>query len=275
MTPEILMRDLVQARVLGAIFARSLKHEVVLKGGMALRALFCSERLTKDIDLAQEPGRPLAGLQKLMRAAIADATRGVLQDVVVSEPKQTATVARWKVHGNTPTGTHVGLTIEVSRRGFPKDHITHKTYQPAGARMPAVTIDVYDAEAIAASKVFALASENRVAVRDLFDLDLLIRMEVRPPPSLFDGVKDKAALIKDVWTKIELMSWPQFQNDVMPYMDESARSRFDAARFADMQAIVGVNVESWLTDDDDRHRSPSPVMDDEDDDRDDAPRRSP
>jgi predicted nucleotidyltransferase component of viral defense system len=257
MESEVLMRDLVQARVLGAIFARSVRDEVVLKGGMALRALFGSQRYTKDIDLAQDRSHSLGSLQRLMRAAIADATKGMLHNLVVTEPKQTDTVARWKVHGNTAAGTHIGLTIEVSRRGYPREHVLAKSFQAPGK--PAVTIDVYDAEALAASKVFALASDNRVAARDLLDLDLLIKMDVHPSPALFASITDRPAFIKQIWDKIELMTWHQFQNDVLPYMDVSARSRYTEDSFAEMQILVGTEVERWLSDE---VRAPKPSVGD-------------
>ena len=36
--PEILQRDLIQARLLSAVFNRAVKNEVVLKGGMAIES---------------------------------------------------------------------------------------------------------------------------------------------------------------------------------------------------------------------------------------------
>ena len=39
-----LERDLVQTRLLCAIFSRSVKNQIVLKGGVAMRLLFGSQR---------------------------------------------------------------------------------------------------------------------------------------------------------------------------------------------------------------------------------------
>src|SRR3546814_16314014 len=45
-------REIMQARLLSAIFLRSVRHALVLKGGMALRATQGSLRMTTDIDLS-------------------------------------------------------------------------------------------------------------------------------------------------------------------------------------------------------------------------------
>lgn len=248
MDNEILERDLIQARLLSAIFARSVKNQVVLKGGMALRALFGSQRYTKDIDLSQDPSQPLPSLQRLMRHAITECTQGFLSDITVTEPKQTDTVARWKIHGTTQSGTHIGLTVEVSRRGVPDGHVIQKTLVgQEQSRSPTVNIDVYDAESIAASKVFALASDNRVAPRDLYDLDLLIKMDVRPSHDLFVSVPDSSALIKATWNKIESMTWDHFAREVLPYIPDSAKSRMDESQFDSMRISVGSAIEKWLS----------------------------
>ena len=41
-----------------------------------------------------------------------------LTQTSISEPKQTDTVARWKISGRTSTGEDLHLTVEVSRRGI-------------------------------------------------------------------------------------------------------------------------------------------------------------
>lgn len=120
MNNSTLVRELLQTRILAAIFSDTVKHEIVLKGGMAMRAALGSTRMTKDIDLGQSPDIPLTRLQSVMRGAIKKAlSTNLLHDVVVSEPKQTDTVGRWKINGQTDGGSHVQLTVEVSRRGLP------------------------------------------------------------------------------------------------------------------------------------------------------------
>ena len=246
MERESLERELVQARVLSAIFSRTVKEQVVLKGGMAMRSLFGSVRYTKDIDLGQNQLQSIGALQRVMRSAIAEATTGFLDNVEVSEPKQTDTTARWKISGQTSRGTNIALTIEVSRRGVPTGYITSKLYvPPPEALCTTVAIDVYSVEAIAASKVFCLANPNRTAPRDLYDLDLLIRMDVVPAQELLQG-SSGTQTIQLVWDKLEIMTWGQFQLEVLPYLSESVRSRIDEAEFDDMRVRVGTTVENWF-----------------------------
>ncbi|EQD61115.1 protein containing DUF1814, partial [mine drainage metagenome] len=175
-------RDLIQSRLLSAIFSRSIKNQVVLKGGMAMRVLFGSQRYTKDIDLGQNQDQSLRSLQSMMRLAIKDSVQGFLENVSVTEPKQIDTVARWKIGGNViGGGTEIHITVEVSRRGVPEGHVVQKNFIPPKESYAQTTvIDVYDHDAMIFSKVIALHSENRVAPRDLYDLHIMISSEVRP-----------------------------------------------------------------------------------------------
>ena len=244
---DLLERELIQARLLSAIFARTTQDQLVLKGGMALRALFGSMRYTKDIDLGQDQSQPLRSLQRTMREAIASATKGVLVDLEVTEPKQTETTARWKVNGSTKLGTQISVTIEVSRRGVPtNDYLETRYYAPPeGALSTSVEINVYGAEAMAASKVFCLANPNRSAPRDLYDLDLLIRMDVMPAKELLQ-VADAAATIKSVWDKLEIITWEQFNKEVVPFIENEVRDQIDEEQFNEMRIRVGTTVEHWL-----------------------------
>lgn len=245
---ELIEMELIQARLLSAIFSRSVRNQVVLKGGMAFRALFGSQRATKDIDLAQDPRQSLASLQRLMRQSIQASTQGFLTDIQVTEPKQTQTTARWKIHGKTALGTEIALTVEVSRRGIPSGHIEAKHYLPPdAAHTAAVEIDVYSPGALAAAKVFALADDNRVAPRDLYDLDLLVRMKVTPPAELLAAIGDPLHAVQRIWDKLEIMTWPQFQSEVLPFLPLEVGARLTEGDFDAMRLRVGEAVQSWLS----------------------------
>lgn len=246
-----LERDIIQARLLSSIFSRSLKNQVALKGGVAMRVLMGSPRHTKDIDLAQNPSESLRSLQNLIRLSIKECASGFLSDLVVTEPKQTETVARWKIGGKTQSGTEIHLTVEVSRRGIPAGHVIQKAL-PANsvAFSQSVIVDVYDEGAMSASKVFALHSDNRVAPRDLYDLHILVQAHVKPDPSFFEGIDDKRGFVEQVWKKIDLMGWELFREEVIPFLPESAPSRIDEGAFLEMKLVVGEAVESWLVGDD-------------------------
>lgn len=251
-----LEREGLQARLIYEIFSGCVRREFVLKGGLALRALHGSERLTKDIDLDSPHEMPLDHAKARMRAAIKRALAGgCLIDAQVSEPKQTDTVMRWKINGTTRRGSRIHLTVEVSRRPMPlADRAIEREYPNpragGGACAPAEPAKalVYDSEAIAAMKVFAMASETRVAPRDLYDLDILIQAGVEPPAELLAryGEKEVVAALGRAWGKIDLMDWPMFRSEVLPTLPGEVAEKFGEAEFERMRLRVGEKVQGWL-----------------------------
>lgn len=244
-------REIIQSRLLAFLFSNSTDNPLVLKGGMAFRAAFQSSRMTKDIDLDQLAGRSLESLQHLVRRAINLTARNFLTDVRVSEPKQTDTTARWKISGVTRFGTSIAFSLEVSRRGFtPQNHIIKKRYFPhERSRISAVQINVLDADALAASKIYALWSPNRVAPRDLYDLYFLIQMNIKPDPDFFSGIKNKKEFIHELWEKINIIEWPQFQTEVLPFLDKAEAASINEEVFNEIRLGVGESVEEWIVSD--------------------------
>lgn len=251
MNKTTLAREILQTRILSALFADTMRHEFVLKGGMAMRTECGSSRMTKDIDLGQDVSVPVERLRAVMRGAIKKAlVTQLLRDVKISEPKQTDTVGRWKINGETDGGSHVQLTIEVSRRGLPPaEHIKTVNYiPPVEYGVPPTLVDVYDLQAMAASKVLALLGENRLAARDLFDLNLLIEMKVTPPVELLAGMGPDylESAMNEIWSKIDMFTYEQFKSEIFPYVSEQVASRLTEAAFEDMRIAVATNIERWL-----------------------------
>jgi predicted nucleotidyltransferase component of viral defense system len=251
MNNTTLVRELLQTRILAALFSETMRHELVLKGGMAMRTAVGSTRLTKDIDLGQSPDVPLARLRSVMEGAIKKALSvQLLRDVVVSEAKLTETTGRWKINGETEGGSKVQLTVEVSRRGLPPEkHIRTVNYvPPTEYGVPPTLIDVYDLQAMAATKVQALLGINRVAPRDLFDLNLLIEMQVTPPIELLAGMGEDylTEALNELWSKIDQFTYEDFRSKIFPYVSEQVSSRLTEDAFEDMRLNVVTNVERWL-----------------------------
>ena len=99
------IRDLFQQRLLTCLYRGSEASSLVLKGGAAMRVLTGSARYTQDLDFDHDPRRSLASLQKTVRSAISRALQGSdVTETSISEPKQTDTVARWKISGRTSHG---------------------------------------------------------------------------------------------------------------------------------------------------------------------------
>lgn len=254
---EELEREGLQARLIYEIFSGCVRRDFVLKGGLAMRALHGSERATKDIDLDSPHDLPMGAAQERMRAAIKRALScGCLIEAKVTEPKQTDTVLRWKINGMTKRGSNVHLTVEVSRRPMPlEDHAVERDYpNPSRAGAACEPADlaravVYDSQAIAAMKVFAMASETRVAPRDLYDLHVLIEAGVEPPSELLARYGEKAVgeALERAWSKIDLMDWAMFRSEVLPTLPPSVADRLGEDEFERMRLRVGEKAEEWLT----------------------------
>lgn len=248
---ERLVRDALQCKILSEIFSADLQKHLILKGGFAMRALFGSERMTKDIDFEADHSLSLWHLKQAIRHSLERALKlGIITDPKVTEPKQTETTLRWKVNGFTHDGTPIHVTVEVSRRNnIDPLHLDTRTFNvPDEYGIPAFKVESYDDQAMAGSKVYALVSENRVAPRDLFDLDILIRSGVEPPVDflLRKGVDRVESALNDLWTKIEMMDWELFSSEVIPFLPEEVSLSITPDDFEEMRIRVGERVEKWL-----------------------------
>lgn len=149
-------REALQARILVELMGNALAKELVLKGGLAMRLAHGSERYTKDIDLDADPAFPMQRIQGIVRRSIAGAiSSGLIDNAVVTNPKQTETTLRWKISGFYPGSTDpLHLTVEVSRRTplVPSGVVE----VPVPGFNSRTTIRAMSSRALAVSKVFAL-----------------------------------------------------------------------------------------------------------------------
>lgn len=244
------LKEIVQARLLARLFASSLKGEMALKGGLAMRALTGSARYTKDIDLMAPPDVPLARVRKRIIDAVRDLeATGVVRSLKLTAPKQTDTTQRWKIEGHVG-GTVMHLTIEVSRRApLPEGHVVAATWRvPPDAGVGPVMIESIDLPALAAAKVACLGSGMREAPRDLWDLAVLIDLGVEPAEDLMAKfTREEIRQFQDVlWDKVQKMDWATAQANLLPYVEPGAASRLDEATWDDLRLKVASKVEKWL-----------------------------
>jgi hypothetical protein len=113
-------------------------------------------------------------------------------------------------------------------------------------------IRAMSSQALAVSKVFALTALNRTEVRDLFDLDVLIRANVEDPSEALSEVPDAEARLAtardELWRKIEIMTYAQFQTNVVPTLPQAVAAAIDEATFEELRLKVGERVERWIQD---------------------------
>lgn len=248
------VREALQSRLLVELMGNAMHKELVLKGGMAMRAVHGSVRYTKDIDLDADLRHSKERVHGIVRRSIDRAvSSGLIENATVTEPKQTETTMRWKILGTQP-GSQVpmNLTVEVSRRATFLQGRVMEVALPAeyGGGAVGVKVQVLDSQAIAVTKVLALTDPHRMAPRDLYDLHVLIEANVEEPAYLLASLPNAAERLPqamaELWPKIESMTFSQFQNDVSPYLPAGISAAINEESFDDMRLQVGENVEKWL-----------------------------
>jgi predicted nucleotidyltransferase component of viral defense system len=231
------IRDALQQRLLTHLFRGAESSSLVLKGGGAMRVITESARYTQDLDFDHDPRRTLGSLQRIVRAAIERALQGSgLVSTSISEPKQTDTVARWKIAARTDVGEDVHLTVEVSRRRAPDiSHVVKVPVQVADRTLPRVYVSVYDEQALADNKLAALLDERRTAPRDIYDLELLLARGVCPTVSTVEAVGGYEPLMTRMSEKLDLMSWNLFRDQVLPALPREIQVNIDEEEYMAMK----------------------------------------
>jgi len=223
--------------------ARLDQSRYVLKGGASLRYFFGSLRYSEDIDLDAvdiEPWKLEAKVDETLTSpAIEILLRsGGLALDQVTKPKQTATTQRWKpmvtVAGRR---SHVRTKIEFSHRSAdPRrvlEAVPERVIAPYALRPP--TMLRYTADAAIEQKVAALAHRSQTQARDLFDLELLLRLH---PQAVTAGAIAPNTLGLAVERAFEL-SFQAFQDQVVRFLDAGIVELYDnPTAWAGMQAFV-------------------------------------
>jgi hypothetical protein len=242
------VRNAFQERLLAAIFKARQPGELVLKGGGAMKMRNQSARYTKDLDLDHDPNRGLDSLVKSMRKAIDQAFVGGYKKVEVSEPKQTDTVARWKIHGAGPNGEQFQLTVEVSRRHeIEMTDIETSLLQIRGRNFSVRTyIDVYNANKLTEMKMWALLDDNRIAPRDIYDLDVLVGEGGAPSADAIAAMKGKYGdIYKQLIKKMDAMPWPLFESQTLSAIPDDLKPRIDKTEYSRMKDRILREVMKW------------------------------
>lgn len=242
------VRNAFQQRLLSAIFKSRQHGELILKGGGAMKVRTESARYTKDLDLDHDPKRGLDGLVKSMRKAIDQAFVGGYKKLEVSEPKQTDTVARWKIRGAGPKGEEFQLTVEVSRRHeIEMEDVEASLLQVRDRNYSARTyIDIYKPDKLAEMKMWALLDENRIAPRDIYDIDLLFGEGATPSAEAIVAMHGKYGdLSEQLIKKMEAMPWQLFESQTLPAIPDDLKARINEKEYGLMKDRILTEVMKW------------------------------
>jgi predicted nucleotidyltransferase component of viral defense system len=226
----------------------------VLKGGGAMRALFGSQRLTRDVDLDfVNPKRTADSLHRMVTGAIQRAARGLaaLQDLQVSEPGKREASPRWKVNFRDARGRRYHVEVEVSRDASraPPGAVVQQAYTPEAVKgIPRFWVDIYAGPVLIATKLAALL--GREVPRDVYDLDLLIEQVDAPDDKLVSWAVTRAGVSGDpvavLWDRLEALNWERFQSELLDALPEPVAERVDATEWTAMKLRVGEYVEALL-----------------------------
>ena len=230
--------DLLSRRVEG--------DRYTLKGGANLRYFFSSVRYSEDIDLDIE-GIPEWRLMEKIEDALCSTQMRILLRAKglgvaeASNTKRTETTQRWKV-GIEASGRAelIRTKIEFSYREAEGEsrfeQIPAEIVAPYGMRPPVVQHYVGDAPA--RQKVLALAGRSETQARDIFDLQLLLRLRPLPVDSLPAAVVSKA-----VERALEL-NYDSYRAQVLPFLEPEAVELYGGiADWEEMQTFVAQQLE--------------------------------
>lgn len=243
------VRDMVQSRILGAIFSKSLKNEIALKGGFAMRVLTGSARYTKDIDLATSPSLPPSVIQGFIRKALADIKNtGLIQNLTVTEPKQTATTQRWKI-GGLVNSQEVHFTIELSRRSdISAEFLETVPFKGTSLGKTDIPLTCVNLTKMVEAKFDCVKNPTREAPRDIYDLYLLISMNVKPTrEAILAYGEDVLKEMKEyVWDKLDKMDYSVAKEKLLTFMPPDVAKKVNEATWEEMRLKVGTAIEDWI-----------------------------
>ena len=224
---------------------------LILKGGMAMRAVFGSLRLTKDIDFDRDDTIGQKTLETgLLRSLMRAAQLGRLRDAKADITKSTVTTVRARLQGIVDGG-EMRFEVEVSGRGAAplQYRRTELIVPPPEYSLAPFQLSTYTNEAIAAMKVGAALSLQRNAPRDLYDLRDLVRAGVRPIEILgkqpVDVLQDYA---RRSLGKLEGLTYALARDELMPYLPPAERDQLTEDAWLEATLMVAEAIESWCND---------------------------
>lgn len=222
---------------------------LILKGGMAMRVVVGSMRLTKDIDFDRAAGISTNAVKAGVSKALNNAAQSArLLSPEVASIKVTDTTVRMRLSG-TASGELVKFVVEVSGRDdVPQDGYSRVTVvPPARYGIAPFSITAYTHDMLAASKVLAVMSTNRNVPRDIFDLNDLAGAQ--PQGILRRRLERQTleAIKQGAMEKICAIDYAQAQLELLPYIPHDLRENINRFTWEDMALGVAENVQRWVT----------------------------
>jgi predicted nucleotidyltransferase component of viral defense system len=225
-----------QLLFLAQLGTRVEKTLYALKGGCNLRFFWKSIRYSEDIDfdvhtIARETLRKnvnqilgALGFKRILRSSKIELGQ-------ISEPKQTDTTQRWKVHVRVDgSSSDLPTKIEFSRRKFDQGVL----FEPVDSEIARIhdlhpiLASHYGLEAALAQKMDALAGRAQTQARDIFDLALLAE---RGGPALKVQKDNKKRAL--ACANAMSVSFDQFKSQVVAYLPPDYQAHYGTRKVWD------------------------------------------
>lgn len=250
--PEFASVDKAQIAFLREI-QREAGGRLILKGGMAMRAVVGSMRLTCDIDFDRDPKMAQMSTKgRLVSSLKAAATASGIKAVAAEITKDTLTTVRARLTGRT-AGSNKELRFEVEVSGrqaqLKREYIHLVDVAPPGAyRMAPFAVASYNVHMLAAMKIAAAMSDTRNVPRDVYDLHLLIAAGA-DPVELLSGQESVRleAVRSNVLEKLSLITFDMAKIELLPYLPASSREALDEDAWLSYTLEASEMIEQWVS----------------------------
>lgn len=258
--------DEIQVNILSGVYQNARKNEFILKGGFGIRVVAGSPRYTMDIDfdarytmdidLDGNPGIHGTKHQNVIRRAVKKALleSPIIEDTVVTEPKQTDTVLRWKINGkDVGTEDLLNIKVEVSMRDKINEFKVESVYYnpPVDYHVSPFLVDAYKKETLLSMKIGALLSENRSHPRDIYDIHLFTVRGVMPDMELLEEITEKAhgkeKATETIWFKADNMDYKLCRTELLPVLPDNIAGRFDERMWDEVRLKASKATEGWIS----------------------------
>lgn len=242
--------DRAQVALLREITSAFGPRRMILKGGMAMRAVVGSMRLTKDIDFDRDPSLSLQSTKNLLRNALkAAGSNAGIRDIAAEITKETSTTVRARLVGRSAGGVELRFEVEVSGRAaeLKREYIQVVTVSPPREYgMAPFVVTAYTVDMLAAMKIAAAMSERRNAPRDIYDLNDLAGLGADPVELL---AQQPTELLEDVQAqalaKLELITYDLAREELLPYLPTAERNALSEDRWIEMTIQVAQYIDDW------------------------------
>ncbi|MHB8443170.1 MAG: nucleotidyl transferase AbiEii/AbiGii toxin family protein [Patescibacteria group bacterium] len=217
---------------LSALVYRYNPENYVLKGGANIRYYFNSPRYSNDIDLDLIRGDGLK-LEKIVDLVLASnvlvstLNHAGISIVNISKPKQTTTTRRWKL-GLILSGTNVEIRTKIEFSGRHSDYHFDRIDIPESIvgqyGITPYILQRYNLDAMIDQKIMALAQRSETKTRDIFDLEILLRVPGSDTHiTLLDHENISEALLRS-----SHLTYENFKEQVIPFIAEDFRAIYSS-----------------------------------------------